>query len=112
MVTGSASMKRFIVFLGVVLLALFAFGIARLVTGPAQEHERGKQSLESTPSARLTSPPVILPCGPGLAAQDLAGVCRAKPNPTPGALEAVGELIPTEMKIQSKSRSKKIDRTF
>jgi len=28
-------------------------------------------------------------CGPGLAAVDLAGTCRARPNPTPGALEAV-----------------------
>ncbi|MDH3309623.1 MAG: hypothetical protein OEM95_02900 [Gammaproteobacteria bacterium] len=105
-------MKKFIIFLGVALLALIAFGIARLVTGPVKEHERGKQGLESTPSARLVSPPVISPCGPGLASQDLAGVCRAKPNPTPGALEALGELNPTEMKIQSKSRSKKSDRTF
>jgi hypothetical protein len=105
-------MKKFIVFLGVALLALIAFGIARLVTGPAMEHERGKQGLESTPSARLASPPVISPCGPGLASQDLAGVCRAKPNPTPGALEAVGERDPIEIKIQSTPRSKKINSSF
>ena len=93
-------MKKLIVFLGVALLALIAFGIARLVTGPAKEHERGKQGLESAPSARLTSPPVILPCGPGLAAQDLAGVCRAKPNPTPGALEAMRETKQSKIKNQ------------
>jgi hypothetical protein len=36
--------------------------------------------------APLTDPAA---CGPGLAAVDLAGNCRAQPNPTPGALEAV-----------------------
>jgi hypothetical protein len=77
-------MKKNLVFLGVVLLVLSAVGNARLETGPAS-----------------------LPCGSGLAAQDLAGVCRAKPKPTPGALEAVGEIKSSETKTQTKPGSKK-----
>jgi hypothetical protein len=97
-------MKKILVFLGVVLLALIAVGIARLATGPAKENAHG---IESTQSVHAANPPATLPCGSGLAAQDLAGVCRAKPNPTPGALEAVGERNPIKMKIQSKPQSKK-----
>ena len=97
-------MQKFLVFLGVVLLALIAVGIARLASGPAKENAHG---TESTQSANIVSPSVPLPCGSGLAAQDLAGVCRAKPNPTPGALEAVGELKSSETKTQTKPGSKK-----
>jgi hypothetical protein len=81
-------MKKFLVFLGIVLLALIAVDSARLATAPAKENAHG---IESTQSANAANPPAPLPCGSGLAAQDLAGVCRSKPNPTPGALEAVGE---------------------
>lgn len=45
----------------------------------------------TAPSPEPTSPtpePTVIECGSGLAAQDLAGQCRAVP-PTPGALEAV-----------------------
>jgi hypothetical protein len=45
----------------------------------------------SSNEARIVMPS---PCGPGLAAQDLAGVCRSTPNPSPGALEAVDRLKP------------------
>ena len=96
-------MKKFLVFLGVVLLVLIVVGIARLATGPAKENAHG---IESRQPVHVINPPVSLPCGSGLAAQDLAGVCRAKPNPTPGALEAVGELRPSEMKTQPKPGSK------
>ena len=47
----------------------------------------------TAPSPEPTSPtpePTVIECGSGLAAQDLAGQCRASP-PTPGALEAVAE---------------------
>jgi hypothetical protein len=105
-------MKKFLVFLGVVLLVLIAVGIARLVTGPAKENARGKQGLESTQSARVANPLVTSPCGPGLAAQDLAGVCRAKPSPTPGALEAMGDTRRSEIKHQPKPMSKNINSSF
>lgn len=105
-------MKRYIIFLGVVLVALIAIGIAHLVSEHAKENARGKESLQSTPSPRVVSPPVISPCGPGLAAQDLAGVCRAKPNPTPGALEAMRETKQSKIKNQSKSTSEKLLRSF
>lgn len=98
-------MKKFLVFLGVTLLVLFAIGIARLITVPLKENAPG---MENRQVAHVANPPASLPCGSGLAAQDLAGVCRSKPNPTPGALEAIGELRPKEMKIQSKSPSKKV----
>jgi hypothetical protein len=100
----SAAMKKFLVLLGVVSLALIAVGSARLATASAKENAHG---TESTQSANVASPPAPLPCGPGLAAQDLAGVCRSKPNPTPGALEAVGERNSIKMKIQSKPQSRK-----
>lgn len=87
----SAAMKKFLVLLGVVSLALIAVGSAHLATA----------------SANVASPSAPLPCGPGLAAQDLAGVCRSKPNPTPGALEVVGERNSIKMKIQSKPQSRK-----
>jgi hypothetical protein len=102
-------MKKILVFLGVVLLALIAVGVARLATGPAKENAHG---IESTQSANVARPAAPLPCGSGLAAQDLAGVCRAKPNPTPGALEAVGELRSSERKTQPKPPSKKLNSTF
>ena len=95
-------MKKLLVFLGIILLALIAVGIARLATGPAKETAHG---IESKQAVHVASPPAPLPCGSGLAAQNLAGVCRAKPNPTPGALEAVGELKRSEMKIQPKPAS-------
>ena len=97
-------MKKNLVFLGVVLLVLIAVGIARLATGPAMENAHG---IESKQPVHVVNPPASLPCGSGLAAQDLAGVCRAKPNPTPGALEAVGELKSSETKTQTKPGSKK-----
>ncbi len=46
---------------------------------------RSKPAVAST--ANRPSPSQ---CGPGLAAQDLAGECRAKPCPTMGALETPG----------------------
>lgn len=97
-------MKKILVFLGLVLLALIAAGIVRLATGPAKENARG---VEMKQPAHVPSPPAPLPCGSGLAAQDLAGVCRAKSNPTPGALEAIGELKPSEKNAQLKTGSKK-----
>ena len=97
-------MKKILVFLGAVLLALIAVGIARLATGPAKENAHG---IESKQPVHVVKPPASSPCGSGLAAQDLAGVCRAKPNPTPGALEAVGELKSSETKTHTKPRSKK-----
>jgi hypothetical protein len=99
----SAAMKKFLVLLGVVSLALIAVGSARLAAAPAKENAHG---TEGTQSAKVARPPAPLPCGPGLTAQDLAGVCRSKPNPTPGALEAVGEPWPSEMKTQPKPGSK------
>jgi hypothetical protein len=42
-----------------------------------------------TPIENGTPPSDPSACGAGLAAVDLAGNCRAQPNPTPGALEAV-----------------------
>jgi len=42
--------------------------------------------IENGPGSPPADPPA---CGAGLAAIDLAGNCRAQPNPTPGALEAV-----------------------
>jgi hypothetical protein len=94
-------MKKILVFLGVVLLMLSADGIARLATGPAKENAHGTESKQPV---HVVNPPVSLPCGSRLAAQDLAGVCRAKPNPTPGALEAVKS---SETKTQTKPGSKK-----
>jgi hypothetical protein len=94
-----AAMKKIFVFFGVVIPALIAVGSARLATAAAKENAHG---TESTQLANIASPPAPLPCGHGLAAQDLAGVCRSKPNPTPGALEAVGEPWPSEMKAQPK----------
>jgi hypothetical protein len=99
-----AAMKKILVFLGIVSLALIAVGIPRLASGPAKKNTLG---IEGTPSANVASLPAPLPCGSGLAAQDLAGVCRAKPNPTPGALEAVGKLKTSETKSQTKPGSKK-----
>jgi hypothetical protein len=84
----SAAMKKFLVLLGVVSLALIAVGSARFATAPAKENAH---EAKSTQSANVARPPAPLPCGSGLAAQDLAGVCRSKPKPTPGALEAVGK---------------------
>jgi hypothetical protein len=46
---------------------------------PPTPIENGPGSPPADPSA----------CGTGLAAVDLAGNCRAQPNPTSGALEAV-----------------------
>ena len=94
-------MKKILVFLGVVLLVLIAIGIARLATGPAKENAHGIESKQPVP---VVNPPAPLPCGSGLAAQDLAGVCRAKPNPTPGALEAAKS---SETKTLTKPGSKK-----
>ena len=97
-------MKEFLVFFGLLLLVVIAVGIARLVSGPAEENAH---KTERTQSASVVSPPALLPCGSGLAAQDLAGACRAKPNPTPGALEAVDERNPIKMTIQPKPQPTK-----
>jgi hypothetical protein len=94
-------MKKNLVFLGVVLPVLIAVGIARLATGPAMEIAHG---IERKQPVHVVNPRTSSPCGSGLAAQDLAGVCRAKPNPTPGALEAVKS---SETKTQTKPGSKK-----
>jgi len=40
-------------------------------------------------AGRSPALPIPADCGPGLAATDLAGNCRAKPHATMGALEAV-----------------------
>ncbi|HSD97783.1 MAG TPA: hypothetical protein VLB06_11665 [Sulfuricaulis sp.] len=97
-------MKKILVFLGVGFLMLSADGIARLASGPAKENAHG---IESKQPVYVVNPPVSSPCGSGLAAQDLAGVCRAKPKPTPGALEAVGELKSSKTKTQTNPGSKK-----
>ena len=39
-------------------------------------------------------PPQPVDCGPGLAAVDMAGTCRARPNPTAGALEVDPNVMP------------------
>lgn len=49
--------------------------------------DSGPSAGSPVPLENATPPPSA--CGPGLAAVDLAGNCRAQPNPTPGALEAV-----------------------
>ena len=46
-----------------------------------------KRTLAVGPVGRESLPQL---CGPGLAAQNLAGQCRARPQPTMGALKALG----------------------
>lgn len=84
-------MNKSIVALGAVLLALTAIGIARLATVPAKEDALDKDAKERIHSTQVVRPPVVSPCGPELAAQDLAGTCRGKSGSTTGALEIVGE---------------------
>jgi len=79
-------MKKKFVVLGVAALVSVVLAATRMSTvslngKPPDQEQRSK-------IATITSAPPS-PCGPGLAAQDLAGNCRARPNPTPGALEAV-----------------------
>ena len=102
-------MKHFLILLGVVFVALILAGVARITTVAFKGTVLEKQNKQYIDYASTGTP---LPCGPGLAAQDLAGVCRRKPNPTPGALEAIGDPNSGEPKIQSKSTSKKSNRTF
>lgn len=82
-----ARMKKALVLLGVALLVFAVFVFPRIPTVTV----KGK-SLETKREPRVMSVPAAVPspCGPGLAAQDLAGHCRARPKPTPGALEAIG----------------------
>lgn len=56
--------------------------------GPAEARQENVTRSKSA-TASIVSP-APSPCGPGLAAQDLAGECRAKPCPTMGALEIPG----------------------
>jgi hypothetical protein len=60
-----------------------------LSTGAACDKQREADArVTSSSSARTASAPPPR-CGPGLAAEDLAGNCRRKECPTMGALEAV-----------------------
>jgi hypothetical protein len=84
---GQSRMKNVIwIFLGAAILLFVVLVYPRVMTvavkriSPVTEHP--------APSVRSMPVPVS-PCGPGLAAEDLSGHCRARPNPTPGALEAI-----------------------
>ena len=54
--------------------------------------DRAKKMMKSkSPVSNVVKHPAAQRCGPGLATQDLAGQCRARPRPTMGALEALGK---------------------
>ena len=54
--------------------------------------DRAKKMMKSKPPvSNVVEYPAVHRRGPGLATQDLAGQCRARPRPTMGALEALGK---------------------
>ena len=79
-------MKKKFVILGAAALASMILAVSRMPTVAVKG--KSADTEQRSKIAIITSAPPS-PCGPGLAAQDLAGNCRARPNPTPGALEAV-----------------------
>jgi hypothetical protein len=79
-------MKKVFVLFGVAILVITAIGLSRVVPIAVDGSPPAPKPNSATIRAQPAPTP---PCGPGLAAQDLAGNCRARPNPTPGALEAV-----------------------
>jgi len=79
-------MKKKFVMLGVAALASVVLAAIRMST--VSVNGKSADAEQRSKIAIITTAPPS-PCGPGLAAQDLAGHCRARPNPTPGALEAV-----------------------
>lgn len=64
------------------LAMLLAFGMLAACTQKREAHE-----VSPPPAPRPAAAPAR--CGPGLAAEDLAGNCRRRDCPTMGALEAL-----------------------
>lgn len=95
-------MKKLLIFLGLAFMVLIVVGIASLVYVTINQSTRDKATKQYVNDVKLVVP---LPCGPGLAAQDLAGVCRAIPKSTSGALEAVSAPNSLGMKVQNQSKS-------
>lgn len=66
--------------------------MGKVITSPPVVADSRQENTARSKSAvtSIANRPSPSQCGPGLAAQDLAGECRAKPCPTMGALEALG----------------------
>jgi len=84
-------MKKTFIIVSIVSVLLVVIVVTLKVTHNSDDDPPTNVKVTSSNEARIVMPS---PCGPGLAAQDLAGVCRSTPNPSPGALEAVDRLEP------------------
>jgi len=84
-------MKKISIIIGIVAILFIVITVTRKVTHNNDVYPPTNVKELSGNETRILTPS---PCGPGLAAQDLAGVCRSTPNPSPGALEAVDRLEP------------------
>lgn len=93
-------MRSFIIGCSIVALALGILTLVaiypyreKLIRSPllvAVDSSEDKLMM-SPPVSNVVEHPAVQRCGPGLATQDLAGQCRARPRPTMGALEALGK---------------------
>lgn len=84
-------MKKTFIIVVIVSVLLVVIIVTLKVTHNSDDDPPTNVKVTSSNEARIVMPS---PCVPGLAAQDLAGVCRSTPNPSPGALEAVDRLEP------------------
>jgi hypothetical protein len=63
---------------------------ARYPSALGDKFDRQRVTKPTLAVGAVGGEPLPQPCGPGLAAQNLAGQCRARPQPTMGALKALG----------------------
>jgi hypothetical protein len=84
-------MKKISIIIGIIAVMLIVIAVTRKVTHNNDVYPSTNVKEMSANESRILIPS---PCGPQLAAQDLAGGCRSTPNSTPGALEAVDRLKP------------------
>lgn len=82
-------MKKTFIIVVIVSVMLVVIVVTLKVTHNVNNYQPTNLKVMSGNESRILKQ---LPCGPGLAAQDLAGDCRSTPNSTPGALEAVDKL--------------------